>query len=201
MRQNVFGQMLAGVVALSLVTGAALADNKTAMDRAAEGVSNAVTQVQEGANKLAADAQAKAAETAKLIEESQQAARLRAGLLAPIYVVADALAFSWFYWIAFALMFAGVVSWALQLILGKLVVASAGGFDMGEIISDSVVLAISVVGLVLTTQAAAQNSNFTTSSVAVLSSAIVGLVAGLILYYWGQRQELEAAKARSQASK
>ncbi len=58
---------------------------------------------------------------------------------------------------------------------------------------------ISVVGLVLTTQAAAENSTFTQSPAAVLSATAVGAVAGLWFYRKGQRQELEAALGRAKS--
>ena len=93
-------------------------------------------------------------------------------------------------------MFAGVVGFGLQLVLAKLVVLSKMGFSLTEIISDATGLAISLVGLVLTTQAAAENSHFTESPVAVLSAAAVGLVFGIMLYRWGQAQEVEALKGR-----
>ena len=64
------------------------------------------------------------------------------------------------------------------------------------ILSDALGLAVSLIGLVLTTQAATENSNFTKSAFAVLSSAGVGVVAGIVFYWWGQRQELQAAEGR-----
>jgi hypothetical protein len=70
------------------------------------------------------------------------------------------------------------------------------GFSLKEIVSDGVTLAISVFGLVLTTQAATENSTFTQHPAAVLSASAVGLIAGFILYRWGQTQELQAATGR-----
>jgi len=55
---------------------------------------------------------------------------------------------------------------------------------------------ISLVGLVLTTQAATENSTFTESSFAVLSSAAAGLVVGVIMFFWGTKQEAQAADAQ-----
>jgi len=139
-------------------------------------------------------------EHAKQGDESEKAQEITAGILQPIYQLAEHFSFPAFHWIAFMLMATGVVSWALQLVLGKLIVLSQGGFSMAEIISDAVVLVISVVGLVLTTQAAAENSTFTQSAASVLSATAVGAFAGFILYWWGQRQELEAVKGRTKSA-
>jgi hypothetical protein len=105
-----------------------------------------------------------------------------------------------FHWAAFAIMATGVVSYALQLVIGKLVVLSRLGFSPAEILSDALGLAISLVGLVLTTQAAAENSTFTQSPAAVLSATATGLVCGFIFYRWGQSQEVQATIARRAAS-
>ena len=137
---------------------------------------------------------------ARQLDQNPQAKDVAAGVLQPIYVVAKKLAFPAFHWVAFALMAAGVVSYALQLGLGKLVVLTRLGFSLKEIVSDAVGLAISVVGLVLTTQAAAENSTFTQSPAAVLSATATGIVAGIILYFWGQSQELDAAAGRSKST-
>ena len=120
-----------------------------------------------------------------------------AGILQPIYAVAETLAFPAFHWVAFALMASGVVSYSLQLVLGKLIVLSRMGFSFKEIASDAVGLAISIFGLVLTTQAAAENSTFTQSPFAVISATVVGFIIGVILYFWGQSQELQAAAGRA----
>ena len=136
---------------------------------------------------------------AKKVDQNPRAKDAAAGVLQPIYLVAKALAFPAFHWLAFALMAAGVVSYALQLALGKLVVLARLGFSLKEIASDAVGLAISVVGLVLTTQAAAENSTFTQSPAAVLSATAAGIVVGIILYFWGQSQEIEAAAGRSRS--
>ena len=136
---------------------------------------------------------------AKKVDQNPRAKDAAAGVLQPNYLVAKALAFPAFHWLAFALMAAGVVSYALQLALGKLVVLARLGFSLKEIASDAVGLAISVVGLVLTTQAAAENSTFTQSPAAVLSATAAGIVVGIILYFWGQSQEIEAAAGRSRS--
>ena len=134
---------------------------------------------------------------ANQVDESAQAQEVSAGLLQPIYALAETLEFPAFHWLAFMFMVAGTIGFALQLVLGKLVVLTKSGFSPTEIISDAVGLIVSAVGLVLTTQAAAQNSTFTASPFAVLSSAAIGLLLGILLYIWGQRQELEAVRARS----
>ena len=134
------------------------------------------------------------------LDQDQRAKTATAGILEPIYQVAEKMAFPEFHWLAFALMAAGVVSYTLQLVLGKLVVLMRMGFSLKEILSDAVGLAISVVGLVLTTQAATENSNFTQSPAAVLSATAVGLIAGIILYVWGQTQELQAVAGRTRTA-
>ena len=154
-------------------------------------------QWKQSEEKLAAQTQEEVAKIAKTIDQDPRAKTAAAGILQPIYAVAETLAFPAFHWLAFALMYAGVVSYMLQLVLGKLDVLSRMGFSLKEIISDAVSLAISVFGLVLTTQAAAENSTFTQSPAAVISATVVGVVAGVILYSWGQAQELEAVAGRS----
>jgi len=149
----------------------------------------------------APDVPAPVVEIARQIDESQQAQRVSAGILQPIYEFAELLAFPAFHWAAFALMATGVVSFALQLVLGKLIVLTQLGFSLKEILSDVLGLAISLIGLVLTTQAAAENSTFTASPAAVLSASAVGAVAGFVFYLWGQQQELQAARGRTTAPK
>jgi hypothetical protein len=135
-------------------------------------------------------------ELARKVDESADAKKYSAGILEPIYGMAEYMSFSYFHWVAFMLMVSGVVSYALQLVLGKFVVLLHSGFSLGEIISDAQGLLISLVGLFLTTQAATENSSFTSSPFSVLSAAGVGAVVGFILYLWGQAQEVQAAKGR-----
>ncbi len=130
------------------------------------------------------------------LDESSEARKYKAGILQPIYTLAEYMSFSSFHWVAFALMVSGVVSFVLQLVLGKLVVLARGGFSLLEILADAQCLLISLVGLVLTTQAAADNSEFTTSPAAVLTSTGVGALAGILFYVWGQSAELEALRGR-----
>jgi hypothetical protein len=97
-------------------------------------------------------------------------------------------------------MATGVVSFALQLTLGKLVVLARAGFSPAEILGDALGLAVSLLGLVLTTQAAAENSSFTNSPAAVISASAVGVILGFVFYLWGQRQELQAVEGRKSAA-
>lgn len=136
-------------------------------------------------------------EVARQVDQSPKAKEITAGILTPIYQVAEKLSFPMFHWVAFAVMTTGVVSYVLQLVLAKLVVLMRMSISLTEILSDALGLVISVIGLVLTTQAAAQNSTFTQSPASVLSAAIVGGVAGFVFYVWGQRQEVQAAQARA----
>jgi hypothetical protein len=142
------------------------------------------------------DAEQQVDAVARQIDQNETAKQISAGILQPIYALAERMAFSWFYWLAFAAMATGVVSYALQLVLGKLVALTRMSFSLTEILSDALGLVISAVGLVLTTQAAAENSTFAGSSFAVLSASLVGILAGIVFYLWGQSQELAAAKGR-----
>jgi hypothetical protein len=136
-------------------------------------------------------------ELAEKVDQDPRAREATAGILQPIYRLAEGMAHPAFHWIAFAVMATGVVNYALQLVLGKLVVLTRLSLSLKEILSDALGLVISVTGLVLTTQAAAENSTFTNSPAAVLSASAVGVVAGFIFYLWGQRLELEAARGRA----
>jgi hypothetical protein len=137
---------------------------------------------------------------AESVDKNEQAKEVSAGILKPIYRLAEAFSFPAFHWIAFAVMVAGVISFALQLTLGKLIVVARLGFSPAEILSDGLGLVVSLVGLVLTTQAAAENSSFTSSASAVLSAAAVGATVGFVFYLWGQRQELQAVEGRKSAA-
>lgn len=141
-------------------------------------------------------AEAKIDELTRQLNASKQAQDVSAGILDPIYKLAEQLGFPFFHFVAFALMATGVVSFALQLVIGKLVVLANRGFSLTEILSDILGLAVSVIGLVLTTQAAAENSTFTNSPAAVLSASAIGILAGFLFYIWAQRQEVQAAKGR-----
>ncbi len=136
-------------------------------------------------------------EIAKTVDKNESAQEAASGILKPIYLLAEKLSFPAFHWCAFMLMVSGVVGFAFQLVLTKLVVLTKLGLSFSEIISDAVGLIISLIGLVLTTQAATENSTFTQSPAAVLSATIVGALFGFILYRWGQSAELQALKGRN----
>jgi len=146
------------------------------------------------------DAEEKVDEFTEEIDRSEEAQKVSAGILRPVYALAEAFSFPAFHWLAFSVMVAGVVSFALQLVLGKLVVLIKRGFSFTEILSDALGLVVSLVGLVLTTQAAAENSTFTTSAFAVISATGVGGLVGLVFYVWGQRLELQALEGRRTAA-
>ncbi len=133
-------------------------------------------------------------DVSKTLNESEKIQEISTGILAPIYDFADYLSFPAFYWIAFALMVAGVVSYAFQLVIGKFFLLFKFSFNIQEILSDLLGLLISAVGLVLTTQAATQNSSFPQDATAVISSTIVGAVLGLVFFWWGQSLEHKAVK-------
>ena len=144
--------------------------------------------------------QSKVQEIAKKVDQDESAQKASSGILNQIAKLANLLSFPTFHWVAFAAMTAGVVSFSLQLVLAKFVVLTRMSLSVREIISDALGLFISLIGLVLTTQAATQNSSFTQTPASVLSATAVGAVVGLILYVWGQRQEVEAAEGRRRAN-
>lgn len=150
----------------------------------------------EKAEQAAASSRETASAIVEAVDKNELAQEGSAGILSPIYRLAEAFSFPAFHWIAFALMVAGVVSFALQLTLGKLMVLARLSISITEILSDVLGLVVSLVGLVLTTQAAAENSSFTSSAAAVLSATAVGAITGFVLYLWGQRQELQAVAGR-----
>lgn len=137
-------------------------------------------------------------EKAKQIEDqltnSPTVKDISAGILQPIYELAEYMSHPWYYWTAFAVMSAGVVSFALQLVLTKLILLFRLKLRLSEIFSDALGLLVSLAGLVMVTQAATENSTFTSQSVSVVSSAAVGLVVGFVFYLWGQKTELLAAR-------
>jgi len=173
------------VCAVGLLTGTAAAQEATDSSSTTERAEQVLQDTRETVKSIAND-----------VDQSQAAREASAGILKPIYLLAEQLAFPMFHWGAFALMSAGVVGFALQLVLAKLVVLSKFSFSIREILSDGLGLAISLVGLVLTTQAATENSTFTQSPALVLSAAVVGILVGLMHYRWGQAQELAAVEGR-----
>ncbi len=156
--------------------------------------------VQDNAKEVVDRTQEKAKQLASEVDESEEAQKASKSVIQFIYALAEHMSFPAFHWAAFALMTTGVVSFALQLVLGKLVVLFRAGFSFTELLSDALGLLISLVGLVLTTQAATENSTFTESAFAVLSATASGCVLGVIFYVWGQRRELEAVRGRRKRS-
>lgn len=136
----------------------------------------------------------KASEIGQALNQSEAAKEVSSSILAPIYDLAEMMSGTTFYWIAFAMMVAGVVSFAGQLVLAKFLLLFRFHLSIKEIMSDILGLGISAIGLVLTTQAATQNSTFSESPLMVISAAIVGVLAGVMFYIWGQNQEFRAAK-------
>jgi len=153
-------------------------------------------QAKESATGLVDDAKKHVGNMAKTLDQNPKVQNASTSILEPIYQAARAITFPAFYWVAFSLMAAGVVSYAFQLVLGKLVVLTKGSFNIREILSDTVGLSISAIGLVLTTQAATDNSTFADSPTSVLSAAGAGVLVGLILYRWNQTEEVQAAEGR-----
>ncbi|MCH2183356.1 MAG: hypothetical protein MK108_15260 [Mariniblastus sp.] len=141
----------------------------------------------------------RAVEMGKTLNESQAVQEVSGGILKPIYQAATYLSFPAFHWCAFALMTAGVISYLLQLVLTKFFLLFKMSLDIKELLADCLGLLVSAVGLILTTQAATQNSTFTQSPLAVISAALVGVVVGFVFYLWGQRQEFDAVRGSRKA--
>jgi hypothetical protein len=171
-------------------------DERPVTPKPAAQADDALDEVRDKAEWAVEETEKQIEDIAKEVDKSPKAKEISAGILQPIYELAEHLSFPMFHWLAFAVMATGVVSYALQLVLAKLVVLSKMGFSPAEILADAHGLVISLVGLVLTTQAAAENSTFTQSPFAVLSAAGTGLILGFIFYRWGQSQEVQAAIAR-----
>jgi len=138
----------------------------------------------------------KAQEIGATLNESAAVHDVSQSILHPIYQAAEAIGqYPAFYWAAFALMVAGAVSFLLQLVLTKFLLLFRGSLNIKEILMDVAGLFVSLTGLILTTQAAAENSaSFVNSPSAVLSAVALGAVVGLTFYIWGQRQEFQAVK-------
>jgi ABC-type multidrug transport system fused ATPase/permease subunit len=203
------GSILLGLMALCLSSNAmvglaqdagppasdapAVEDSQPAEESTREKASDRVQDAVEGT-------QQKVSDLAAQVDKNSKANEAKSGILSPIYLLAEKMNFSSFHWLAFMFMITGVVSFALQLVLGKLIALTKFGFSLTEILSDALGLIISLVGLVLTTQAATENSSFTESSFAVISATGLGVVLGFLFYLWGQRQELQAIDARTAVS-
>jgi len=130
------------------------------------------------------------------LDQNQRIRNASTRLLQPIYDASKFTTSQRFYWIAFALTSAGVISYSLQLVLSKLLLLTKGSINLREILSDGVGFAVSAIGLILVTQAATDHESFADSPTSVLSAASVGILAGLILYRWNQREEVNALRGR-----
>ncbi len=136
------------------------------------------------------------------VDADPQAQEATDHILTPIKEFGNkAAALPGFYWVAFAMMAAGLVSYLLQLVLGKLIMLTRFHFSLTEILSDGLGLAISAIGLVLLTQAANLEGRFIDKPSLVLSAAGVGAFFGLIFYFRGQTQELREARALAASRK
>jgi len=93
------------------------------------------------------------------------------------------------------MMTAGLVSFLLQLVLGKLIMLTQSHFSIVEIMSDGLGLLISAIGLMLLTQAATNEGLVINRPSFVLTAAGLGAFVGLIFYFRGQTQELREARA------
>lgn len=133
-------------------------------------------------------------ELGESLNQSQAVQDVSAGILEPIYSLAQYMSLPSFYWVAFALMVAGVVSFAGQLVFTKLLLLFKLNLNIKEILGDLLGLLVSLTGLVLTTQAATQNSTFPQNSLAVVSATAVGGLVGFVFFLWGQKQEFKAAR-------
>ena len=140
-------------------------------------------------------------ELSETLNQTQAVQDVSAGILEPIYSLAQYMALPSFYWVAFAIMVAGVVSFAGQLVFTKLFLLFKLNLNVKEILSDLLGLVVSLTGLVLTTQAATQNSTFPENSVAVVSATVVGGLLGFVFYLWGQKQEFQAARRDPKADR
>ncbi len=133
-------------------------------------------------------------EITEQLDNNPAAQKARESLIGWIYRAAEYLSFPAFYWVAFASMIAGLVSYGLQLVLGKLVMLIQFHFSLTEILSDGLGFVISALGLILTTRAAADHSEFISSPAQVLSAAVAGLLIGFVFYIRGQTQEYREAR-------
>jgi hypothetical protein len=161
---------------------------------AANQLESGLESAQKSAAKVGEKLSQGAQEIGDKLNQSSTVKEASASVLKPIYQLSQYMAHPWFYWVAFALMVAGVVSFVGQIVLTKLLLIFSLHLSFKEILGDLLGLVISLIGLVLTTQAATENSTFTNSPAAVLSAAVVGAIAGLMFYIWGQSTEFAAAR-------
>ena len=187
---------IAGLTALAIATASlTLAPLAGAQETEAKNDQEIVEKVKEQTAAAADQIKERAAEIGKTLDQSDTAQDVSAGILDFIYKGAEYVGqYPAFYWTAFTLMAAGVVSFLLQIVFTKFFLLFKLHINIKEMLSDILGLAISSIGIILTTQAAAQNSTFTQSPSAVISATAVGVVVGFVFYIWGQRQEFQAAK-------
>ena len=93
------------------------------------------------------------------------------------------------------MMTAGLVSFLLQLVLGKLIMLTQSHFSIVEIMSDAMGFLISLIGLTLLTQSATNEGLVIDRPSFVVTAAGLGAFVGLIFYFRGQTQELREARA------
>jgi hypothetical protein len=155
---------------------------------------------QEPAKPVTEQLRDKASEISETLNKNPDVQKVSAGILQPIYDAAEYIGFPMFHWAAFMLMVAGVISFGGQLILGKFFLLMRGSLNLKEILGDLLGFLASAVGLILTTQASAENSSFTREPAMVVSAAAVGVVFGLLCYWWGQSQEFAALRGKRAAS-
>ena len=178
-----------------IVVALVIAFNSNCQLSGQESATGETSQASELIKEITKDALAgKIDDAAESVNENETAQLASKNILQPIYDAAEYLAHPWFHWVAFAMMVAGLVSFTLQLVLGKLLMLMQFHFSLTEVLADGLGFAISAIGLILTTQAATENSTFTTSPAMVLSAAAVGVFFGLIFYVRGQTQEFREAR-------
>ena len=73
------------------------------------------SNIEDKAQQTLESARETAGAVAAVVDKNVQAQEVSAGILKPIYQMAESFSFPAFHWIAFALMVAGVISFALQL--------------------------------------------------------------------------------------
>ena len=142
------------------------------------------------------DAVKKIDEVVEQVDQSEQAQNVKSNILAPIYSLAERFSFPAFHWLAFAVMVTGVVSFALQLVMGKLVVLSRFSLSPTEILSD-------VLGLAGKSHRFGAHDPGRDGKLQLHLERVFralghrgGRDTGIVFYVWGQRQELQAVEGR-----
>ncbi len=184
----------------ALVAGALIAQDASGASTTGQETAAAATGEVSQDSSTAGSVIGRAKDIGKTLNENDTVKEISAGLLQPIYDLAQYMAHPWFYWSAFAVMVAGVVSFVGQLVFTKFLLLFKFKLNFQEILSDVLGLLISVTGLVLVTQAATQNSTFTQSPLAVVSAAAAGAIVGFVFYLWGQKTEFQASRDKGATS-